>query len=72
VAWCDSALAAAENSDVVAVLTEWNEFRALDLAALKSAMRGDLLVDLRNIYQLGEASAAGLRYEAIGRTRRSG
>jgi UDPglucose 6-dehydrogenase len=72
VEWCEGALAAAEGSDLVAVLTEWNEFRALDLAALKSVMRGDLLVDLRNIYQLGEASAAGLRYEAIGRTRRSG
>jgi UDPglucose 6-dehydrogenase len=72
VVWCEGALAAAEAADVVAVLTEWNEFRALDLAALKSVMRGDLLVDLRNIYQPGEASAAGLRYEAIGRTRRSG
>jgi len=72
VVWCDSALAAAQSADVVAVLTEWNEFRALDLAALKSVMRGDVLVDLRNVYQIADAEAAGLRYEAVGRTRRLG
>jgi UDPglucose 6-dehydrogenase len=65
--WCDGPLAAAKSSDVVVVLTEWNELRALDLAALKSVMRGDILVDLRNIYQASEAAAAGLRYVAIGR-----
>jgi UDPglucose 6-dehydrogenase len=67
VVWCDGPLAAAKSSDVVVVLTEWNELRALDLAALKSVMRGDILVDLRNIYQASEAAAAGLRYVAIGR-----
>ncbi len=67
VAWCDGALGAAEGADVVAVLTEWNEFRALDLAQLKSVMRGDALVDLRNIYQAHEAGAVGLRYQGIGR-----
>jgi UDPglucose 6-dehydrogenase len=67
VVWCDSALSAAEGADVAAVLTEWNEFRALDLAQLKSVMRGDALVDLRNIYQAHEAGAVGLRYQGIGR-----
>jgi UDPglucose 6-dehydrogenase len=67
VVWCEGALAAAESSDVVVVLTEWNELRALDLSTLKSVMRGDILVDLRNIYQASEAAAAGLRYVAIGR-----
>jgi UDPglucose 6-dehydrogenase len=70
VGWCDSALAAAEAADVVVVVTEWNELRALDLAQLKSVMRGDVLVDLRNVYQAGEAVAAGLRYQGIGRSAR--
>jgi UDPglucose 6-dehydrogenase len=72
VVWCDSALSAAEGADVAAVLTEWNEFRALDLAQLKSVMRGDVLVDLRNVYQAGEADAVGLRYQGIGRPARTG
>src|SRR6476659_1367672 len=55
--WCESALQAAEFADIVLVLTEWNEFRALDLAALKQAMRGDLLVDTRNIYVPADARA---------------
>ena len=71
VTWCDGALGAAEGADLVAVLTEWNEFRALDLAELKSVMRGDLLVDLRNVYQAGEAGAVGLRYQGIGRPART-
>jgi UDPglucose 6-dehydrogenase len=65
--WCESALQAAESADIVLVLTEWNEFRALDLAALKRAMRGNLLVDTRNIYLPADARAAGLRYVGVGR-----
>jgi UDPglucose 6-dehydrogenase len=67
VVWCDSALAAVAGADVTVVLTEWNEFRALDLSVLKTAMRGDALVDLRNIFQPHEAAAAGLHYSSIGR-----
>jgi len=67
VIWCESALEAAESADVAVVLTEWNEFRALDLAALKRAMRGRVLVDLRNIYQPRDAAAEGFHYSSIGR-----
>ena len=67
VVWCDSEHAAAEGADVAVVLTEWNEFRALDLPALRKHMRGDVLVDLRNVFQADEAQAAGLRYRGIGR-----
>ena len=67
VVWCESEHAAADGADVVVVLTEWNEFRALDLVALKSRMRGNVLVDLRNIFQPEEARAAALRYVSIGR-----
>jgi UDPglucose 6-dehydrogenase len=65
--WCDSALEAADDADVVVVLTEWNEFRALDLDVLKSRMRGALIVDLRNVFQSRDAVAAGFRYESVGR-----
>ncbi|MBL4647234.1 MAG: UDP-glucose/GDP-mannose dehydrogenase family protein [Rhizobiales bacterium] len=55
------------NADVVVILTEWNVYRALDLNHVKKAMRGDTLVDLRNIYPASEPEAAGLRYLSIGR-----
>jgi UDPglucose 6-dehydrogenase len=67
VIWCQGALAAAEGADILVVLTEWNEFRALDLGALRRSMRGNVLVDLRNIYQPHEVEAAGLAYTSIGR-----
>jgi UDPglucose 6-dehydrogenase len=69
VEWCRSALEAAQGADVAVVLTEWNELRAIDLAELREAMRGDVLVDLRNIYAPSEAAHAGLVYESIGRPR---
>jgi len=65
--WCEDALSAAAGADVIVVLTEWNEFRALNLQALKSAMRGNALVDLRNIFQPQDAIEAGLVYSSIGR-----
>jgi hypothetical protein len=48
-------------------LTEWNEFRALDLGELRNAMRGNVLVDLRNVYPPDAVAAAGLVYHGIGR-----
>jgi len=67
VVWCEDALSAAAGADVTVVLTEWNEFRALNLQALKSAMRGNALVDLRNIFQPQDAIEAGFVYSSIGR-----
>ncbi len=67
VTWCENALDAAKDADILAVLTEWNEFRALNLADLKAAMSGDLLADLRNIFNAKSASALGFRYDSIGR-----
>jgi len=64
--WCSSALEAAQQADVLVVLTEWNEFRAIDLQELKAGMRGDLLIDTRNIYRLADARAAGFRYLGVG------
>jgi UDPglucose 6-dehydrogenase len=67
VTWCESVLEAARDADIAVVLTEWNEFRAVSLGALKSRMRGHTLVDLRNIYRPELARAAGLTYVSIGR-----
>src|SRR4029077_20284550 len=68
--WCDSVLDAAQGAHLSVVLTEWNEFRAVDLAALKQQMVGDVLVDLRNIYRADLARKAGLTYVSIGRPER--
>ena len=66
--WCSSALSACNDADIAVVLTEWNEFRAIDLKELQRVMRGDVLVDLRNVFQPTDAKAAGLTYHSIGRT----
>jgi UDPglucose 6-dehydrogenase len=58
---------AAEGADAVVLVTEWDQFRALDLSRLKAAMRGALLVDLRNVYQPSEVEAQGFRYVGVGR-----
>ena len=50
------------------LVTEWDEFRSLDLGAVAAAMRGDVLIDGRNALDPGAARAAGLRYEGIGRS----
>ncbi len=67
VAWCASAMDAIEGADAILVLTEWNEFRALDLRRVKTRMRGDILVDLRNVFRSDHARESGFRYTGIGR-----
>ncbi len=67
VTWCENALEAAQDADVLVVLTEWNEFRALDLKALRQRMAGDVLVDLRNIFNANTAHEQGFRYTGVGR-----
>jgi UDPglucose 6-dehydrogenase len=70
VEWCDTVAAAVDGADAVVVLTEWNVFRALDLHDLRRRMRGDVLVDLRNVYDPSDAVAAGFAYSSIGRAPR--
>jgi UDPglucose 6-dehydrogenase len=66
--WRDSAYDAATGADAVVILTEWNEFRALDLPRLAGAMATPKLADLRNIYSAEPARAAGFTdYVAVGR-----
>ncbi|MEZ5924567.1 MAG: UDP-glucose/GDP-mannose dehydrogenase family protein [Hyphomicrobiaceae bacterium] len=67
VVWAGSALEAVEGADIVVVLTEWNEFRALDLGEVKRRMRGTVMVDTRNIYPPQDPRSAGLDYVSIGR-----
>jgi UDPglucose 6-dehydrogenase len=64
---CEDAYEALEGADGVVILTEWNEFRALDLPRVKAALKTPLMVDLRNIYRPAQMAAAGLRYVGIGR-----
>ncbi len=58
---------AMEGADAVVILTEWNEFRALDKERIKQKLRRPLLIDLRNIYTLEEMAAADIEYHSIGR-----
>ena len=68
VEWYESALETVVGADVLVALTEWNEFRALDLRLAREAMRGNLLVDLRNMYSRAVAEEAGFVYLGIGKT----
>jgi UDPglucose 6-dehydrogenase len=67
VKWCDDPYSAASKADVVLVLTEWNEFRGLDLARLKSAMLQPIIVDFRNLFVPKEVAKAGFAYHSLGR-----
>ncbi|MBU1538666.1 MAG: UDP-glucose 6-dehydrogenase, partial [Alphaproteobacteria bacterium] len=58
---------AIEGADVVVILTEWDQFRALDLDRVKQLMRQPVMVDLRNVYRPEEVRARGFRYASIGR-----
>jgi UDPglucose 6-dehydrogenase len=69
VIYCADALDAVEGADALVVVTEWNQFRALSPQRLKRAMRGVVVVDLRNIYDPAAMQAAGLVYHGLGRPR---
>ena len=58
---------AAEGADALVIVTEWDQFRALDLARVKHLMRVPVVVDLRNIYRPAEMQPLGFRYTGIGR-----
>ncbi|PCJ99278.1 MAG: UDP-glucose 6-dehydrogenase [Zetaproteobacteria bacterium] len=68
VTWCDDAYAAVADVEVVAIVTEWNEFRALDLDRMRDTMSGNVVVDLRNIYKADEMQGKGFTYISIGRS----
>jgi UDPglucose 6-dehydrogenase len=63
----ESALDACRDADVLAVLTEWDEFRWIDAAEVAGALRGDAVVDTRNLLERTDWQHAGLRYVGVGR-----
>tara|TARA_R110000824_G_scaffold62788_8_gene165952 strand:+ start:1872 stop:3179 length:1308 start_codon:yes stop_codon:yes gene_type:complete len=65
----DSSYHAAKDADAVVIVTEWDAFRALDLKKLADVMRGNVLVDLRNIYNPAEVAQTSLIYTSVGRIR---
>ncbi|MEL7468486.1 MAG: UDP-glucose/GDP-mannose dehydrogenase family protein [Pseudomonadota bacterium] len=65
--WVDEPYAAARGADVLVLLTEWNEFRGLDLQRLFQQMSGAVFVDLRNVYVPEDVREAGFTYASIGR-----
>jgi UDPglucose 6-dehydrogenase len=67
VTFCANASACLDNADAAVLVTEWNEFRALTPASFAMAMAGNVIVDLRNVYEPEVMRAAGLRYSSIGR-----
>ncbi len=67
VTFCKSAYEALTGADAVVILTEWNEFRALDLSRVKALMKAPLMIDLRNIYRPAQMAEAGFRYISVGR-----
>ncbi len=67
VIYCVDALDAAADADALVLVTEWNEFRALAPERIASAMRGRVVVDLRNVYDPAAMRAAGFDYQCIGR-----
>jgi len=69
VSWCNDAYEAMAGADAVAILTEWNEFRGLDLPRIKSLLKHPIVIDLRNIYNPEEMRDAGFIYSCVGRTR---
>jgi UDPglucose 6-dehydrogenase len=67
VRYCTDALDAAAGADALVLITEWNEFRALAPKRLRDAMRGRVMVDLRNVYDPVAMREAGFHYHGIGR-----
>jgi UDPglucose 6-dehydrogenase len=71
VTYCEDPYTCAEGSDAVVIVTEWEQFRALDFQRLKKVMKQPVIVDLRNIYRPEEADRLGFVYESVGRPRSS-
>jgi UDPglucose 6-dehydrogenase len=67
VTWCGDAYETAKDADAIVVLTEWNEFRGLDLRRLAAQMRKPVLIDFRNIYSAGDVAKTPFVYHSLGR-----
>ena len=67
VAFVDSPYACAEGAHALVIVTEWEQFRALDFGRLQAVMKQPVLVDLRNVYRADEMARQGFVYESVGR-----
>jgi UDPglucose 6-dehydrogenase len=67
ITYCDDPYQCVAGADAMVIVTEWEEFRALDLARIKDVMNRPVVVDLRNIYSREEMQRHGFRYESVGR-----
>jgi UDPglucose 6-dehydrogenase len=67
IVFCEGAYETMDGADVLVIITEWNEFRALDFSRVKKLLRSPTIVDLRNIYKPADMSEAGFYYFSIGR-----
>src|SRR5205814_4588252 len=67
IAWCEDAYDAMEDADAMVILTEWNEFRSLNLKKVRELLRQPLVVDLRNIYKRQDMQQHGFHYVSVGR-----
>jgi UDPglucose 6-dehydrogenase len=67
VEFCHDAYETCKGADAVVIVTEWNEFRALNMEKIKKALRAPVMVDLRNVYDHKRMKAAGFEYTSIGR-----
>ncbi|WP_026345131.1 UDP-glucose dehydrogenase family protein [Novispirillum itersonii] len=67
VVYCKDAYEAMDGADAAALITEWNQFRNLNLTKMKALLKEPALIDLRNVYAPKDMAAAGFRYESIGR-----
>jgi len=70
--YCKDAYEAMTGADALVILTEWNEFRSLNLKRMRECLRQPVVVDLRNVYGPGDMSAAGFIYHGIGRPSAAG
>ena len=70
VTFCGGAYECAEGASALVIVTEWEQFRALDFARLKKVMAKPVLVDLRNVYRPEEVARHGFVYESVGRARK--
>jgi UDPglucose 6-dehydrogenase len=65
--YAEDAYACAKGADALVIVTEWDAFRALDLARIKSALKAPIIVDLRNIYEPADMQQRGFKYLSVGR-----
>jgi UDPglucose 6-dehydrogenase len=67
IAYCDDPYETMDGADALVILTEWNSYRALDIARVKELLKQPNIVDLRNIYRPKEMAEAGFNYQSLGR-----